>query len=128
MSQMNEPLISRWLDVTKKQAMIEKALEEMLKKKSQLSASEYYALYYLSQNGQSMRLNDLGNCLSLSQSALSRLIKRLEEKEAPLIGRKTCSDDKRGIYVGLTEAGKKELRSVQQDISVILEEYFKSED
>lgn len=128
MSQMNEPLISRWLDYTKKQAMIEKALEEILKKKTQLSASEYYALYYLNQHGQSMRLNDLGNYLSLSQSALSRLSRRLEEKEPPLIGRKICSDDKRGIYVGLTEEGKKELRSVQQDVSAILEEYFKSED
>lgn len=126
MSQMNESLMSHWLDYTKKQAMIEKQLEEMLKK-SQLSASEYYALYYLSQNGQSMRLNDLGNCLSLSQSALSRLSKRLEEKNPPLIGRKICSDDKRGIYVGLTTEGRKELVSVQQDVEVILKKYFKSE-
>ncbi|MEI5993608.1 MarR family winged helix-turn-helix transcriptional regulator [Candidatus Enterococcus mansonii] len=122
---MDTPLISQWLDYTKKHSTVEKKLEDVLKKKSQLTISEYYALYQLHQNGCHMRLNDLGNYLCLSQSALSRLIKRLEEKEPQVIIKKDCSADKRGFYVDLTDQGLEELIAIEKDVQAILEENFK---
>ncbi|EOI06963.1 hypothetical protein UAY_00305 [Enterococcus moraviensis ATCC BAA-383] len=121
---METPLISQWLDSVKKQSIVEKKLEEMLKQKNQLTTSEYYALYQLKQNGCHMRLNDLGSYLCLSQSALSRLIKRLEDRSPSVIERKNCSDDKRGVYVDLTDEGTKLLASVEQEVDAILKEYF----
>jgi DNA-binding MarR family transcriptional regulator len=121
---MEKPLISQWLDHREKQAMIEKRLEEILKKDSQLTLSEYYALYQLNQQGSRMRQNDLGNYLCLSQSALSRLLDRLERKDPQLIQRKTCTDDKRGIYIGITNEGKRQLSLIEAKINTILTEYF----
>lgn len=121
---METSLIAQWLDHTKKQSMVEKKLEEMLKKNGQLTTSEYYALYQLKQNGCHMRLNDLGNYLCLSQSALSRLVNRLESRTPPVIERKNCTDDKRGVYIDLTDEGVSLLASVEQKIDAILKEYF----
>ncbi|MBM7689030.1 hypothetical protein BCR24_09635 [Enterococcus ureilyticus] len=121
---MKTPLISQWLDYVKKQSIVEKKLEEMLKKKNQLTTSEYYALYQLKQNGCHMRLNDLGSYLCLSQSALSRLVKRLEDRTPSVIERRDCSDDKRGVYVELTNEGAQLLASVEQEVETILKEYF----
>ncbi|OJG72263.1 hypothetical protein RV12_GL000969 [Enterococcus quebecensis] len=104
--------------------MVEKKLEDMLKKNGDLTTSEYYALYQLNQNGCHMRLNDLGSYLCLSQSALSRLIKRLEDKNPPFIERRICVDDKRGIYIDLTDEGLRVLLSVEKDVNTILKEYF----
>ncbi|GGC90247.1 MarR family winged helix-turn-helix transcriptional regulator [Enterococcus wangshanyuanii] len=121
---METSLISQWLDEREKQSRAEKQLEELLKKTSQLTLSEYYALYQLNRHGSRMRQNDLGNYLCLSQSALSRLIDRLEQKEPQLIGKKMCTDDKRGIYIGITTAGEKMLASIEKDVDAILKEYF----
>ncbi|MBO0423162.1 hypothetical protein BCR22_05615 [Enterococcus plantarum] len=121
---METPLISQWLDYTKKQSIVEKKLEDMLKKNNQLTTSEYYALYQLKQNGRHMRLNDLGNYLCLSQSALSRLINRLEDRTPAVIARKNCADDKRGVYVELTNEGENLVISVEQEVEAILKKYF----
>lgn len=121
---METPLISQWLDSVKKQSIVEKKLEEMLKQNNQLTTSEYYALYQLKQNGCHMRLNDLGSYLCLSQSALSRLIKRLEDRSPSVIERRNCLDDKRGVYVDLTDEGAKLLASIEQEVDAILKEYF----
>lgn len=121
---METPLISQWLDYTKKQSSVEKKLEEMLKKNNQLTTSEYYALYQLKQNGRHMRLNDLGNYLCLSQSALSRLIIRLEDRKPSVIERRDCADDKRGVYIALTEEGSQLVSSVAQEVNALLKEYF----
>ena len=43
--------------------------------------------------------------IQMSQSAMSRLIQRLEGLDPSLVTRCTCDLDKRGIYVQLTDAG-----------------------
>jgi DNA-binding MarR family transcriptional regulator len=58
---------------------------------------------------QECRLQDLAEAVHLSQSALSRLADRLERHG--LVARNNCVDDRRGIFVVLTEAG--ELRHAQ---------------
>ena len=121
---MKEPIISQWIDYAKKQSMIEGHLETLLKKKSQLSLSEYYALYQLNQHGRHMRISDLQTHLCLSQSALSRLIKRLEDKHPMLTKRTICTDDKRGVYVTLTDEGAKELLAVQEEVEMLLQKEF----
>lgn len=121
---METPLMSQWLDYVKKQSIVEKKIEDILRKNNQLTTSEYYALYQLKQNGRCMRLNDLGTHLCLSQSALSRMINRLEDRNLPMIERRICADDKRGVYIDLTNEGTKLVESVEQEVDAILKEYF----
>jgi DNA-binding MarR family transcriptional regulator len=53
----------------------------------------------------SQRMQDLADAVHLSQSALSRLVSRLERDG--LVSRTMCSDDRRCIYVELTEVGQR---------------------
>ena len=46
-------------------------------------------------------MQELGTSVQLSQSALSRVVARLEADG--LVTRAMCADDRRGIYVELTE-------------------------
>ncbi|MFF8636917.1 MarR family winged helix-turn-helix transcriptional regulator [Streptomyces pilosus] len=50
------------------------------------------------------RVQDLTGRVHLSQSALSRLIARLERDG--LVERATCPEDRRGVYVALTPRGR----------------------
>ncbi len=50
------------------------------------------------------RVHDLAARVHLSQSALSRLIGRLEREG--LVERSTCADDRRGVRVALTGKGR----------------------
>ncbi len=50
-----------------------------------------------------MRMAELAASLNHSRSRLTHTVARLEA--AGLVARGSCSDDRRGVYAGLTEAG-----------------------
>ncbi|MEU6476882.1 MarR family transcriptional regulator [Streptomyces sp. NPDC047017] len=54
--------------------------------------------------GDHCRVHDLAGRVHLSQSALSRLIGRLEKDG--LVERSVCARDRRGVWVGLTGKGR----------------------
>jgi DNA-binding MarR family transcriptional regulator len=49
-------------------------------------------------------MQELADAVALSQSALSRLVARLEREG--LVERCMCDQDRRGIYANLTDAGR----------------------
>jgi DNA-binding MarR family transcriptional regulator len=51
------------------------------------------------------RMQELGEAVYLSQSALSRVVGRLEQDGLVLRG--MCQEDRRGIYVCITDAGRR---------------------
>jgi DNA-binding MarR family transcriptional regulator len=70
-----------------------------------LSASEFEVLQQLEQADHcSLRMSLLAENAHLSQSALSRLVSRLERDG--LIERKSCDDDRRSLFVALTGQGR----------------------
>jgi DNA-binding MarR family transcriptional regulator len=70
-----------------------------------LSASEFEVLQQLHQAKEcSLRMTELGESAHLSQSALSRLVSRLERDG--LLERVTCDDDRRALFVKLTKDGR----------------------
>ena len=71
-----------------------------------LGVSEYEVLERLagSEFAEQRRMQDLGEALHLSQSALSRVVGRLEKDG--LAERGMCPDDRRGIFVCITPAGR----------------------
>ncbi|GAA4413542.1 MarR family winged helix-turn-helix transcriptional regulator [Actinokineospora soli] len=50
------------------------------------------------------RMQDLATVMYLSQSALSRTVARLERDG--LVERKMCPEDRRGVYVEITDLGR----------------------
>lgn len=68
----------------------------------------YDVLVQLHESGGSLRVHQLAARLLLSRSATTRFVDRLQA--AGLIDRETCSSDRRGTFVVLTDLGFQRLR------------------
>jgi DNA-binding MarR family transcriptional regulator len=105
--QAEQALVERWRDVlalhARTQCEIDRALHE-----HSLCASDFEVLDILAQNtgsgGWSYRVQEISERVHLSQSALSRLIARLEKEG--LVERGMCPEDRRGVRVSLSEKGR----------------------
>ena len=95
----------RWRDLLDSHARVSGALEKALQAEHGLGVSEFEVLDRLANGDRHQRrMQDLADSVHLSQSALSRLIGRLESEG--LVTRAICSDDRRGIFACLTDAGR----------------------
>lgn len=93
-----------WRTLAALHARIEDELERALQKQHGLSVSEYSVLDVLArQDDYHLRMNQLSNAVVLSQSATTRLVNRLEDRQ--LLQRYLCPTDRRGIYTEVTKAG-----------------------
>ncbi len=99
------PDVAEWRDLLARHAVVSCALERELQAGHELGLSEYEVLERLAEavDCPTIRAQQLAESVHLSQSALSRVIARLEK--AGLVERTMCSEDRRGIYVQLTRAG-----------------------
>lgn len=117
-------IIHHWMRFTKSYRMLEQKIEGRIKEKTGLCLNDFYLLYYLGENSQhKMKLQDACEKIQMSQSALSRLVQRLEEYSEPIIRRSICNEDKRAVYISLTEKGKELYESIIQDIADLLIEF-----
>ena len=99
----DETVVSTWRAIAASHAAANAALERELARQG-LGVSEFEVLDRLSESPEhKFRAQELADAVHLSQSALSRLIDRLEKNG--LVERCLCGEDRRGIYVLLTEAG-----------------------
>ena len=101
----DESLVDAWRTLLDRHARTHGALERALKEHD-LGVSEYEVLERLAteSDGEQRRMQQLGEALHLSQSALSRVVARLERDG--LAARGLCTEDRRGIYVCITDAGR----------------------
>lgn len=100
-----DPVVSTWRAIAASHAAASCALEHELGHKHGLGVSEFEVLDRLAESDrQKFRAQELADAVHLSQSALSRLIDRLERHG--LVERSLCDADRRGIYVSLTDAGR----------------------
>ena len=94
-----------WRTLAALHARIEDELERALQKQHGLSVSEYSVLDVLArQDDYHLRMNQLSTAVVLSQSATTRLVNRLEDRQ--LLQRYLCPTDRRGIYTEVTQAGR----------------------
>ena len=99
-------LVSRWRALVASHAAVTAALEHDLGERHGLGVAEFEVLERLAENpGHQFRVQELAESVHLSQSALSRMIGRLEQHG--LVQRSLCDNDRRGIYVCLTDAGRR---------------------
>ncbi len=97
--------MTAWRAIAASHAAACAALEHELGKRHGLGVSEFEVLDRLTESsGRDFRAQELADAVHLSQSALSRLIDRLEK--TGLVERCLCGEDRRGIYVRLTAAGQ----------------------
>ena len=116
------PELGRWLDKSAKFRQEEKELEDKVAQVGRLGLNEFYLLYYLETcPTHHMRVQEAQELIQMSQSAMSRLIQRLENLEQRLVFRQTCNIDKRGVYVHLTPAGADMYQKIAEAIRPILE-------
>lgn len=118
MTTTGSPLVDEWRELLARHARVTEALERELQRRHQLSISEFEALRHLDEHEDNgCRLQELVADVGMSQSALSRLISRLEDEG--LVERRSCEQDRRGIFALITEAGRERLRAAeptQQDV------------
>ncbi|MDG0824019.1 MarR family winged helix-turn-helix transcriptional regulator [Staphylococcus equorum] len=116
--------INNWIEMTKYVHYTESLIEKTLKQQYHLSLKEFYVLYEIfTATGKKYKMNDLIKIVDLSQSAMSRLIVRIERMDCPLVFRQECVEDQRAMYIYLTEEGltmtKKALNTYEQLIEKI---------
>jgi DNA-binding MarR family transcriptional regulator len=98
-------LQATWRELMAEHARVSEALEHELQERHGLSVSEYEVLRRLVESdGGKRRMQDLAQEIHLSQSALSRLVGRLER--TGLVSREMCDHDRRGIWACVTETGR----------------------
>ena len=97
--------VEAWRGLLADHARAHGALERALKAHD-LGVSEYEVLERLvaDRPDDQRRMQELGEAVHLSQSALSRVVGRLEHDG--LVRRGMCPEDRRGIYVCITDAGR----------------------
>lgn len=118
--------VDKWFELCKFQQQVATELTDQLQT-NDLDLNEYYVLYWLSQaDDQTLRLSELETKINLSQSALSRMVARLEAKDCGAIQRVVCADDRRGRYIKLTTAGQRIYAASQLQVETILEKNLKN--
>ena len=100
-SKDDDRLVDTWRDLLDRHARTTSALERSLHEHG-LGVSEYEVLERLVED--SCRMQTLCGMVHLSQSALSRVVGRLES--AGLVERAICPEDRRGIAARVTPAGR----------------------
>jgi len=101
-----DPLLDRWNELEAEHARVREALEHRLQREHRLSLTEYEVLRRLSDSPEGhRRIQELAEEIHLSQSALSRLVQRLEDDG--FVCRNVCDHDRRGVFACVTDAGRK---------------------
>ncbi|REE95927.1 MarR family winged helix-turn-helix transcriptional regulator [Thermomonospora umbrina] len=101
-----------WDQVLTLYARVEHELGRRLQGRHALGLSDYRALRRLAEaDDGELRMQDLAERIGLNQSSVSRLAARLES--AGLTRRDLCPDDRRGVYLVITDRG----RTVQEAAS-----------
>jgi DNA-binding MarR family transcriptional regulator len=124
-SQLTEEdeLAAQWHDVMGLYHRVTCALDRTLLNRHGLSVSEFEVLQQLHRAGEAkVRMSALEDVVHLSQSALSRLIGRLQT--AGLVDRSVCEDDRRAVYVSITPEGSRRFIEARPTQRMILREHM----
>src|SRR6266487_4291699 len=90
-----QALLTEWRDLLDRHARVNCALEHALEERHGLGVSEFEVLDRLATSKhETHRIQELADAVHLSQSALSRVVGRLEDQG--LVVRSMCTDDRRG--------------------------------
>lgn len=100
----SDPTVQAWRVLLAQHASVTCALERELQQGHSLSVSEYEVLERLAEASEKQRIQDLADAVHLSQSATTRVVGRLEADG--LVNRTMCTNDRRGVYAVISDAGR----------------------
>jgi DNA-binding MarR family transcriptional regulator len=114
-------LVSAWRELLERHARTTASLERRLQHEHGLGVSEYEVLERLAgKDKDERRMQELADAVHLSQSALSRVVARLEADG--LVKRGMCPDDRRGIIACLTPSGRERYEAARPTHRKVLAE------
>jgi DNA-binding MarR family transcriptional regulator len=120
----DQNLVAEWRDLAAQHATVFCALERELHPHG-LGVSDFEVLDRLAESkDDSHRVQELADTVHLSQSALSRVIGRLERDG--FVSRSLCPEDRRGIYVCLTDTGRAKHADAKRAHRSVLAEHLMS--
>ncbi|QVY62564.1 MarR family winged helix-turn-helix transcriptional regulator [Cytobacillus gottheilii] len=125
----SDELIQTWINFSKFHNRITRALDQVLQQKYQLGLNEFYFLIFLNEAQENkLRLSELQKMVGLSQSALSRLVSRLEQHHLQVVERASFDQDKRSVYAVLTPSGGQYIVEIMKEINIVLEQSLSTKD
>jgi DNA-binding MarR family transcriptional regulator len=114
-------LVGAWRELLERHARTTSALERRLQHEHGLGVSEYEVLERLAGTDKDKRrMQELAEAVYLSQSALSRVVARLEADG--LVYRGMCPEDRRGIMACLTDRGRERYEAARPTHRAVLAE------
>ncbi len=98
-----------WASLMRGQALLAGAVSDRLEAEAGIPLAWYEVLAALADAPEgALRMQDLGQSMSLSKSGLTRLCDRLDE--AGYVSRQGCPTDRRGTFAVITDAGRAKVR------------------
>jgi DNA-binding MarR family transcriptional regulator len=114
-------LVDEWRALLERHARTSSALERRLQTEHGIGVSEYEVLERLAGTSKdARRMQELAEAVYLSQSALSRVVARLEADG--LVRRGMCPEDRRGIMAWLTDDGRERYDAARPTHRAVLAE------
>jgi DNA-binding MarR family transcriptional regulator len=118
----DDDLAQQWHDQMRRYHRLACALDRALTTQHEITGSGFEVLQQLHGRGETgLRMSELGENVHLSQSALSRLISRLEDDG--LVERTMCRDDRRSVWTKITAAGASRYIEAKPTQRAILRQY-----
>lgn len=116
----DDRLVTEWRHLASRYAAASCALERKLHDRHGLGMSEFEVIDRLaSAEAAKLRMQELAELVHLSQSALSRAVARLERDG--LVCRALCEQDRRGVFVTLTDTGRQRQEEARPTQRAVLE-------
>jgi DNA-binding MarR family transcriptional regulator len=127
----SQDLTESWRRLSQFHGTIDTALDNRLRRDFRVSLTEFAVLDALEQSPEgNLRMQELASVAALTQSALSRLVTRLESDN--FVERVICEDDRRGRYIGITGRGREFVETLcpvfEQTLALALAQALRSED
>jgi DNA-binding MarR family transcriptional regulator len=105
--------IGPWRALLQAHAAVIDVLSSEMQSKSGLPLDWYEVLLYLQESpGGRLRMHQLADSMLLSRSAITRFVDKMESAE--LVERVSCSEDRRGLYLVMTDEGRAVFRRARR--------------
>jgi DNA-binding MarR family transcriptional regulator len=106
---MPDVKLTAWRNMLRAHAELIDVLARELAEEHDLPISWYDVLLHLAEAPErQLRMHELAENLLVSRSAATRFVDRMEK--AGLVTREVCASDRRGMFVVLTDEGRRRLR------------------
>ncbi len=105
-------------------ARVTAALDERLRAELGIPLTWYEALVEIAFAGGTMQMNQFAEETTLTKSGATRFVDRLEQ--AGLVNRASCPTDRRVLYLGLTEEGRRLQQAADPHVLEVIDETFGS--